>query len=166
MKALIAYHTKTGHTLKAAEDIASGLKKYGVECTIRPTVNLVSHGELQIDVSGFDIVLVGSPTYGSRLYKSPARPVEAFVESIPGDVLKGKYCGAFTVNAGVGGSMLVRAMELDLAEKGANVVFGGPVVKAGAPLSMWKGPEASPDEVKRCEEFGERVAIAAEKKKR
>jgi len=35
------------------------------------------------------------------------------------------------------------------------------VVKAGVPLSLWKGPNASESDVKECEEFGKKVARQA-----
>ena len=34
MKALIIYHSKTGHTKAAADDIARGLEEKGVEVTV------------------------------------------------------------------------------------------------------------------------------------
>lgn len=159
MKALIVYHSKTGHTEQAAYDIARGLESQDVDCTIKSAVDLSSSkGSPGLDLRKFDIILVGSPTYGNRGYRLPARQVDKFLDSIPDDVLDGKVCGAFTVNAGVGGSMLQGAMEITLSKKGGKVVQGGPVVKAGAPLSLWKGPSASSADVKACEEYGRAVA--------
>jgi len=62
------------------------------------------------------------------------------------------------VNASWGAKTLVGNMEKSLAELGGKVVAGGPAVKAGAPLSMWKGPDAKPDDVAACEAFGKKVA--------
>jgi hypothetical protein len=75
--------------------------------------------------------------------------------------LAGKYAGAFSVNAAMGAGKIVAATEKVLSGLGATVVVGGPAIKAGALLSLWKGPDASPDDVKKCEEFGARVAEAA-----
>ena len=44
MKALIVYHTKTGHTKRAAEDIARGLAEEGVDSTIRAARELSQGG--------------------------------------------------------------------------------------------------------------------------
>ena len=56
---------------------------------------------------------------------------------------------------------LAGAMERTLEELDGNVVRNRPVVKAGAPLSLWKGPDASPSDVSKCEEFGKKLAGAA-----
>lgn len=161
MKALVIYHTKTGHTLKAAEDIARGISKSGIECVIKAASSLTGSGKSDLDE--FDIVIFGTPTYGNRLYRLPARPVEKFLDSLSPHGLEGKACGAFAVNAGMGGSKLVRNMEKRLLQLGGRVVTDGPVITAGVPLSLWKGPEASPEDIKKCEEYGQRVASEATK---
>jgi hypothetical protein len=84
--------------------------------------------------------VVGSPTYGNTRYKAAAKPVEKFLDSLAPGSLEGKTAGAFSVNAAVGGAKIVEAIEKRLADLGAGVVAGGPVHKAGAPLSLWKGP--------------------------
>jgi menaquinone-dependent protoporphyrinogen IX oxidase len=158
MKAIIVYHSKTGHTREAAEDIARGLAEKGVDCTV------TAAGELSGatgDISGYDIVLVGTPTYGNRRYRLPAKPVEQFLGSLGTDGLKGKVTGAFTVNAGAGGSKLVPNIEAHLSSMGGKVVTGGPVVRAGAILSLWTGPAAKPADREKCVEFGRRVAAQA-----
>ncbi len=156
MKALIVYHSKTGHTRQAAEDIAKGLESTGVECVVRDAAQAASE-----PVGLFDIVLVGSPTYGNRGYHKPARPVERFMDTLSPKGLEGKVCAAFTVHAAMGGASVLSGMEEMLAERGGRVVSGGPVVKAGAPLSLWKGPDASQADVQTCEEFGRRIAAQA-----
>ena len=161
VQALIVYHSKTGHTKQAAEDVARGLEGEGVGCVLKPAGEPGTDLVRGLDIDDFDIVLAGSPTYGNRLYRLPARPVERFMNSLSPGGLKGKTCGAFTVNAGRGGGALVGAMEGLLKKLGGKVVSGGPVVKAGAPLSLYKGPDASVEDVRKCEEFGKKVALAA-----
>lgn len=156
MKALIVYHTKTGHTREAAGDIARGLSDSGVECVVKPASEATGGG-----LDEYDIVLAGTPTYGNRMYKKPAKSVEEFLASLAPRALEGKTAGAFAVNAGFGADKLVAAMEKDLERLGASVVEGGPAVRAGAPLSLWKGPDAGEADRKSCEEFGRRVAAAA-----
>lgn len=153
MKALIVYHSKTGHTKQAAEDIAKGLEAEGVECVIREAAKGVTE-----PVQEFEIVLVGSPTYGNRGYHKPARQVERFLDSLSPRGLEGKVCAAFTVHAAMGGGSVVSGTEKMLADRGGKVISGGPVIKAGAPLSLWKGPNASQADVQKCEEFGKRAA--------
>lgn len=156
MKAMIVYYTKTGHTKQAAEAIARGLEENGVASTLKD-VSEVRGGE----VAAIDIFVAGTPTYGNTRYKSAAKPVAAFLESLDRDGLSGKTAGAFSVNAGFGAEKVVKAMEGQLAGLGARVVSGGPAVKAGAPLSLWKGPDPSPADVARCVEFGRRLAQTA-----
>ena len=156
MKALIVYFSKTGHTKQAALDIARGLESCGVECAVEAAEN----AKAAADVSEYEILAVGSPTYGNRRYRLPARQVNDFLDSLSPGSLEGKTCGAFTVNAFLGGDKLADAMELALDKLGGSVVGSSPVIKAGAPLSLWKGPDASPSDVSRCEEFGKRLAEA------
>lgn len=156
MKALIVYYTKTGHTGQAARDITRGLELAGVKVDLRG-------GDLGVgfDLVEYQIVVVGSPTYGNRGYKRPAKEVQRFVDGLGPNALDGKVCGAFTVNAGAGGRLLIGAMEMSLAKHGGKVVSIGPVVKAGAPLSLWKGPDASSHDVEKCEQFGKKLAEVA-----
>lgn len=190
MKALIVYHTKTGHTREAAEDIASGLAEKGVDCTVEAAGDL---NGATADVSGYDIVLVGSPTYGIRRYRRPAKHIGQFLDSLGTDGLKGKVVGAFTVKHPVSrlqvgintvlllvprvlgglrttrkvymaekrGDWLVSNIEKRLTAIGGEVVTGGPVVKAGASWSLWKGPAAKPADEEAFVEFGRRVAAQA-----
>jgi flavodoxin len=155
LKALIIYHSKTGHTRAAADDIARGLKEKGVEVTIQEAAKAAPTA-----VSGFDILLAGSPTYGNTRYKAAAKPVDRFLGSIAPMGLKGMKAGAFSVMAGYGGDKIVAAVEGKLEELGADVLSGGPAVKAGAPLSLWKGPDAGAADVERCVEFGRKLASA------
>jgi flavodoxin len=157
MKALIVYHSKTGHTRQAAEDIARGLKSGGVEADLKSGEDLTGKKA----VEGYDVVLFGTPTYGNRRYSLPAKQVETLIKSLEPDGLAGKTVGAFAVNASWGAKTLVGNMEKALAGLGGKVVAGGPAVKAGAPLSMWKGPDAKPDDVAACEAFGKKVAQSA-----
>jgi flavodoxin len=159
MKALIVYHSKTGHTLKASEDIAKGLEESGVKVTIKPAKEVKP-----ADVAGYDIFLAGTPTYGSTMYKAPAKSVARLLDSLKPDGLSGKYAGTFTAFAGSGGPKVVSSTEARLSALGATVVAGGPAVKAGAILSLYQGPDASEADVKKCVEFGRRIAEAAKEK--
>ncbi|MDD5748667.1 MAG: flavodoxin domain-containing protein [Actinomycetota bacterium] len=155
MKALIVYYTKTGHTAQAAKDISKGLLLEDVQCDV-----VSAQMGLNKDIREYEIVVFGSPTYGTKGYRYPAKRIQDFLDSLSSDTLSGKVCGAYTVNAEFGGRKLKRAMEMQLLKAGAEVVEG-PVVKAGVPLSLWKGPDASEVDRKKCEEFGRALANAA-----
>ncbi len=156
MKALVIYYSKTGHTFQAANDIGKGLAESGVDVTVRPAVEVGAS-----DIAGFDVLLVGSPTYGSTMYRAPAKVVDRVLDSLKPSGLSGKYAGAFSAMAAFGGEKVVEAMEGKLSALGATVVVGGPAVKAGAPLSLWVGPNAGAADVEACVEFGRRVAKTA-----
>lgn len=157
MKALIAYYSRTGHTLESANDIARGLKGAGVEVTIKQADKVAP-----ADVAEFDIFVAGSPTYGNTLYQAPAKAVARLLKSLAPSGLKGKRAGAYSVMALYGGDRIVAALEAKLGELGAEVVSGGPAVKAGAPLSLWTGPIAGKEDVEKCEAFGRRLAGSAD----
>lgn len=156
MKALIAYYSRTGHTLESANDIARGLEGAGVEVTTRQADEIAAS-----DVSECDIFVAGSPTYGSTFYKAPAKAVARLLKSLAPAGLEGKRAGAYSVMAAYGGDRIVAVLEAKLAELGATVVSGGPTVKAGAPLSLWTGPMAGREDVEKCEAFGRRLAESA-----
>ena len=156
MKALIVYHTKTGHTKGAADAIARGLKEKGVDPTIKTAASTSA-----IEVEDYDILLTGTPTYATTMYKGPAKAVAKFLDSLKPSALKGKYAGAFSAYAASGGEKVVASTEHILEGLGATVVVGGPAVKAGAPLSLWQGPAVTDPDLKKCEEFGRKVAETA-----
>jgi len=76
MKALIVYHTKTGHTKDAADAIARGLKEKGVDPTIKTAASTSA-----IEVEDYDILLTGTPTYATTCTKGPPKRWRSF--SIP-----------------------------------------------------------------------------------
>ncbi len=67
MKSLVVYYSKTGNTEKLARAIAKGLE-----------ADLKRVEEVH-DVSGYDLICVGTPVYGF----APAKPVRKFLEEIP-----------------------------------------------------------------------------------
>jgi len=97
MKALIIYHSKTGHTRAAADDIARGLDEKGVEVTIEEAAKADP-----AKASDYDILLVGSPTYAQTRYKAAAKPVEHFMDAMKPDALSGHLAGGFSVCAASG----------------------------------------------------------------
>jgi flavodoxin len=159
LKTIIIYYTKTGHTLDAARDIAVGMKEYNVTPDIKD-VKDIKYPEL----ANYDLVLVGSPCHtGIMPFSSGiASPVKAFLESIPKDFLKGKKAAAFSVNSSFGGNTTVQSMEKLLRLSGADIdVSPGPVVKAGAFLSLYKGPDYTRLDREKLQAFGKALTGAS-----
>lgn len=151
-KALVVYHSKTGHTAEAAEAVARGLEAGKVSATVKH-VSEVRPSEMD----EYSVLAVGSPTRGAR----PARVVKKFVKGLDRKALKGKKATVFSAYAGFRGKATLRRLRRLLRRRGAKVVLRGVAVKAGAPLSLWKGPQASPEDVARLEELGRKLARKA-----
>lgn len=147
-KALVIYHTKTGHTASAAEAVARGLEAGKVKASVKH-VSEVDPGEL----ADYSMLAVGSPTRGAK----PARVVKRFLRGLDKKALKGKTATTFSSYAGFRGKATLRRMKRLLKKKKAKVL-PGVAFKAGAPLSLWKGPEASEADVVRLERLGRRLA--------
>lgn len=152
LKTIIIYYTKTGHTLDAARDIAVGMKENNVTPDIKD-VNDIKYP----DLANYDLVVVGSPCHtGSMPFSSGiAGPVKEFLESIPKDFLKGKKAAAFSVHGLSGGKTTVESIEKRLRLAGADIdVSPGPVVKAGAFLSLYRGPDYTRLDREKLQAFG------------
>jgi flavorubredoxin len=158
MKAIIMYHTRTGHTRRAAEDIAEGLRGEGV------AAQLVHADEVNgADLGEADVVAVGSPCHAGscRIRGGLSGPVRSALKRLARGSLAGKAGGAFAVNYAYGGHVTVGAIEKALAKAGVRLVRPGVVVKAGVPFSLAVGPLASHEARERLRDFGRRLAAAA-----
>ena len=147
-QALVVYHTKTGHTASAAEAVARGLESRKVETTVK-RVSEVDPSE----ISDYAMIAVGSPTRGAK----PARVVKKFLRGLDKKALKGKTATTFSSYAGWRGKATLRRMKKLLKRRKAKVLRGV-AFKAGAPLSLWKGPEASEKDVQRLAALGKQLA--------
>ena len=96
-------------------------------------MNEVSPGE----ISDYSVIAVGSPTRGAK----PARVVKKFLRGLDRKALKGKTATTFSSYAAFRGKATLRRMKRLLKRRKAKVL-PGVAFKAGAPLSLWKGPEA------------------------
>ncbi|MDD5265246.1 MAG: flavodoxin family protein [Candidatus Bipolaricaulis sp.] len=83
MRVLVAYYTQTGNTRKIAQAIHSELESLGHEVTLREIRGVKSQ-----DVSGFDVIFLGSPCHSADLAK-PVRNLLEAMESSPGGKLAG-----------------------------------------------------------------------------
>ncbi len=147
----MVFHSKTGHTASAAEAVARGLESRKVKATIKH-VNEVSPGE----ISDYSVIAVGSPTRGAK----PARVVKKFLRGLDRKALKGKTATTFSSYAAFRGKATLRRMKRLLKRRKAKVL-PGVAFKAGAPLSLWKGPEAEEKDVARLENLGRKLAKKA-----
>ena len=158
MNALIIYHTITGHTRRAAEDVAEGLGGEGVTARLLPASEMP-----QWDVAGQAIVVVGSPCHAGSLAirAGVSGAVLAALKKLAGSTLAGIVGGAFSVNSAYGGRRTVQAIEHRLRSAGATVPQPGVVVKAGVPLSLFTGPKASEQHREELRHLGRTLAQAA-----
>lgn len=157
MNALIVYYTLSGHTRRAAQDIADGLKSEGV------SARLQSAGETDFQgLADVALVIVGSPCHAGSVALGSGLPgaMRSVLKKLGPSALRGKVGGAFAVHCAYGGHRTVRAIEKRLADCGALLPEPGIVVRAGVPLSIVIGPPASEEDRRRLREFGCSLARA------
>jgi menaquinone-dependent protoporphyrinogen IX oxidase len=149
MKVLMLYHTKTGHTLEAANATAEGIRSAGSE------VDLVSAKDWNpAELTNYDALIVGSPCWFGSVAGGIATPVQGALDSLTSNALQGKRCGAISVGAFAGAAGTVTAMGAVLERKGASEFRPGPVARAGVPLSLVKGPSVNATDEERFRAFG------------
>jgi flavodoxin len=155
MRTLLLYYTKTGHTLEAAEAIAKGVTASGNE------VKLVAAKDFNpAEVKTYDMLIVGSPCWGGSMGAGIASPVTKALKMLGAEV-EGKTCAGFSVYGGSGGKNTVASIGSVLKKKGCSLYIDGPAVKAGAPLSLWKGPAITAQALADCQTFGMELAKRA-----
>lgn len=158
MRALILYHTKTGHTRRAGEDIAEGLRAEGVEVRLLQAADLESW-----EVADDAIIAVGSPCYGgaSGIKDGLAGPIRSALRRLDPSSLKGKVAGAFSVHCAFGGKRTAGSIEKAVRAAGAVAPCRGVAVRAGVPFSLFTGPKASKKSRERLRDFGQALAREA-----
>jgi multimeric flavodoxin WrbA len=149
MRVLILYHTKTGHTLEAANGTAEGIRSAGSEADL-VTAKDFGLGQLQ----GYDALIVGSPCWWGSVAGGIATPIQKALGVLTPDTLVGKRCGAISVGAFAGAVKTVMNVGSILAEKGCDEFKPGPTARAGLPLSLAKGPSVTAEDVERFKAFG------------
>ncbi|MHB8781160.1 MAG: flavodoxin family protein [Candidatus Geothermincolia bacterium] len=146
---LILYMSKTGHTRRAAEEVAMGMEASGIVtdlCDLRD-------GE-PCNFADYHYLAFGSPTHGGK----PARPLRKYVKELPKNSLKGKRVGFFTSYSAVRGGHTLRVFRKMLRKKGAKKIVPGVAVKAGSPLSLWKGSDIDAQGLDCLNSFGKTLA--------
>lgn len=139
MKILILYHSKTGHTLEAANATASGIRSAGSEADI---VAVKDFNQNTLD--NYDALILGSPCWSGSVNGSGiAGPLKKVINKLPSDFIKTKRCGGISVFAFAGGQNTVRSLKKALLKKGCRDFKSGPSAKAGVALSLWEGPSVT-----------------------
>ena len=149
MNALLLYHTKTGHTLEAANAIVQGIQSAGGSVTL-----VLAKDFTPQTINQYDVLIVGSPCWGGSIANGIATPIADAINKIKNEVT-GKLCAGFSVNAGYGGQSTVQSLGERLKAKGCADYVAGPVAKAGVPFSLWVGSAVKPEDLARYRAFGE-----------
>jgi flavodoxin len=157
MKALIVYYTKTGHTLDAARFIAEGIRQEGWKTKLLEARYM--EGERLENCRAF---VVGSPCRAGSVPGAAgiAGPVKKMLNRLPEGCLEGQYGAAFSIHCSYGGQKTARNIDEHLEQLGATVPLAGMAVKAGAFLSLYRGPEITDEDAKKLREFGRDLAAA------
>ncbi len=136
-KVIIIYYSRTGNTQKMAELIKEGVKKEGMEVTVKD-VQKVSAGEL-LDYDG---IILGSPTYYGSMACQVKKLLDETVEFH--SKLEGKVGAAFSSSANIAGgnetavldilnAMLIHGMIIQgdsLGDHYGPVSIGGPDIRS------------------------------------
>ncbi len=147
-KALIIYHSKTGHTKKMAEAIAAGLSSTKVSVTMIPVE--------KADVNEFataDAVILGSPCYYGTMSADMKALLDASVKFH--GKLAGKIGGAFSSSGMLGGGNETAVLSLIEA-----LLIHGMIVQGNAKIGHY-GPVSigEPDDhvLMECTTYGKRL---------
>ena len=150
MKTLILYFTKTGHTLEAANATAEGIRSAGSEADL-----IAAQDFDPAQLAGYEALIVASPCWaGAANQFLLPKPMERALTALSADALQGVRCGGISVHSGIGGENTIRRLGEILAQKGNTDYRPGPAARAGAPLSLWKGPSVKPEDETRFEAYG------------
>jgi flavodoxin len=85
MQALVIYDSKFGNTAQIAEAMGAALAPQGEVAVVRVTDVKPEH------LAGVDLLLVGSPTWGSR----PTPAISKWLKDLPAHALKGVQVAGF-----------------------------------------------------------------------
>ena len=144
MKSLVIYYSKTGNTEKVARAIAKGLE-----------ADLKRVEEVH-DVSGYDLICVGTPVYGF----APAKPVKKFLEEI--SPLSGRKGIGFCTMYAVGNKRTLRIIKEKMEAKGITFL-GGFSCRGSISIFANIGPKIfnrgrpNEEDLRKVEDFGKRM---------
>ncbi len=148
-KVLIIYQSKTGHTAAMAKAVEAGVKKEGVEVTMKR----IQDAKVD-DLLEFDGIIIGSPTYFAATTAEVKRFIDASIKHFP--KLEGKAGAAFASSGDLGGGS--ETAILDILR--AFLVHG--MIVQGCTSGGHYGPVSvgAPDKEREkvCKDFGARFA--------
>jgi len=153
-KAIVVYYSKSGNTKKMAELVSDGIKKEGLEVTLKDVKDVKADELLK-----YDCIVMGSPTYYGSMAAEIKKLLDDSVEFH--GKLEGKIGAAFSSSANVAGgnettildilnAMLIHGMIIQGDPQGDH--YGA--VAIGAPDSRAKNE---------CLRMGSRIAKLAKK---
>jgi NAD(P)H dehydrogenase (quinone) len=152
---LVVYHSRGGNTKKLAELVGAGASSVeGVEVDVKPVADVQAEA-----LTGYDAILMGSPTY----YGLPSADIKRLLDASVAfhGQLEGKVGGAFSSSANIGGGNETTIMAILQA-----LLIHGMVVQ-GTSTGDHYGPVAigAPDRraTDQAEAYGQRVALLAHK---
>ncbi|HEX74655.1 MAG TPA: flavodoxin family protein [Dehalococcoidia bacterium] len=152
-KALVVYHSATGHTKKMAIAIGEGIKNAGLDVEVKSVDNTSLD-----DLIAADAIILGSPTY----FGTVSNKMKAFIDKStkiwpnqPGE-LKDKIGAAFTSCADVAGGSQMTLLSLIQAMLWHGMVIVGHQLGFSGAVSI-EAPDK--DCIAECRQFGERIAI-------
>lgn len=150
MNTLILYHTKTGHTLEAINQVVKGISEAGGQTE----VVLAENFEIE-SLNDYDSLIVASPCWaGSSGITGVAFPLVNVLKKLPAESLKNKFCGAIAIHAKFGGEGTLKHIEKLLSNKGCMDLMFAPIIKAGVLMSLYKGPSVKKDDELILKQFG------------
>ena len=137
-KAIIVYETRSGNTETVANAIKKGLKEAGIE-VVSKRVKDANPEEL----SNYDAVVLGSPTYYHDLFDS----MKNLLFKMEKENLKGKVGAAF-------GSCGISSESIDMMTETMKHIFEMDVIEPGLRITK------KPDEhgIRESREFGRKIA--------
>ena len=144
MKSLVIYYSKTGNTEKVARAIAKGL---GADLKRVEEVH---------DISGYDLICVGTPVYAF----APAKQMIKFLEEIP-PLSNIKGIGFCTMN-GIGDKRTLRIIKEKMEVKGITFLGGFSCrglsgILANISLRIFNKERPDEEDLRKAEDFGKRM---------
>ena len=153
-KALVIYYSKTGNTKEMAELIAESMNEENLATECKSVTDIQA-----ADVAGYDVIVIGSPTY----YGHMAGAIKQLFDDMVGfhGKLDGKIGAVFSSSANIGGGNETTIMGIIEAMLIAGfIVQGDPQGDHYGPVSIGK-----PDNrvQKQCKRRGRRIAELSRK---
>jgi len=104
-KALVIYYSHTGNTKKMAESVVEGIKKEGMEASLKDVKDVDASELLK-----YDAIIIGSPTYYGTMAAQIKKLLDESVD-FHGQ-LDGKVGAAFASSANVGGGNETTVLDI------------------------------------------------------